>query len=220
MILDFHTHSPDREDDVLKFYNTDLRKGESELLNGDYRCAGVHPWWIHHFKLKDKITIRDFLLNEKILCIGEIGLDRSFKESDFSTQVDFFNFQLEIAIERSDKFIVIHCVKAYQEILNSVRDVGFEGRLIFHDYNGSEEMTRKLVNRGDYFSYGNMLFHRNSKAMKSLSIIPINKLFIESDDQCRFSIQDAYNEASSFLKMSTEDLKVQCMRNFKHLLEL
>ncbi len=214
MILNFHTHSPEKEDGIMNFYNADLRKGSGELLMGDFRCGGIHPWWIDYFDPLDKDKIAQILLNENILCIGEIGLDRSFREIDFSRQVDFFEFQLEVAIRREDKFIIIHCVRAYQEILNSVKKVGYKGKLVFHDYNGNDEMTQKLVDLGHYFSYGNMLFKKESKAMSSLKYIPLKRLFIETDDQFEFSIQDAYSEASSFLEVETLSLIEQCMKNF------
>ncbi|WP_372652202.1 TatD family hydrolase [Halobacteriovorax sp.] len=220
MILNFHTHSPRKEDGVISFYNADIRNGEKEFTLGDYRCAGIHPWWIDDFDEESRDKILKTFLSESITCIGEIGLDRSFKSVEFSKQVEFFEFQLKIAIDRKDKFIIIHCVRAYQEILNSVKKVGYKGVLVFHDYNGNEEMTEKLLGRGDYFSYGNMLFQKESKAMNSLSHIPLNRLFIETDDQSRFSIDEAYREASIFLGIKMDNLSQQSMKNFIYLKNL
>ncbi len=214
MYLNFHTHILKNDPEVINFYNVDIRKGAVEFTKGDFRCAGIHPWWIERKHLENRDYFKKFFLESDFLCMGEMGLDRSFKSTSFETQEEVFKFQLEIASLREDSFIIIHCVKAYQEILNCVRDSGFKGHLVFHDYNGSEEMTQKLVERGDYFSYGSMLFRENSKAMKSLSLIPNNRLFIETDDQQEFSIFDAYKRASTLLSMDLKDLADQCMKNF------
>ena len=165
MYLNFHSHIVDDHPESITFYNVDMRRGETEKSKGNFRCIGVHPWWIHKLDYYSSEDIHKLLSGSEFLCIGEIGLDRSFKSVPFEKQIEVFEIQLKIAIERNDKFVVIHCVRAYQDILNCVRDVGFKGALVFHDYNGSPEITQKLLSRGDYFSYGVKLFSPRTKAM-------------------------------------------------------
>ena len=219
MYLNFHSHIVDDHPESITFYSIDLRKGESEKSKGHFRCIGVHPWWINQIDTNNYEELRELLSGSEFLCIGEIGLDRSFKSIPFEKQIDIFELQLRIAIERDDKFVVIHCVKAYQDILRCVHNVGFKGALVFHDYNGSPDVTRKLIDRGDYFSYGSKLFNLKTKAMKSLKIIPLERLFIETDDQLEFNIKDAYNRASEVLGLTPSELAKQCLKNFEMLQE-
>lgn len=220
MILNFHTHHLVNDDNIVEVYNVDLKnslKDPEEFNLGNYRCAGIHPWWIESFSDFSESEIKKILSHSGILCLGEIGLDRSFSDIDFSVQERFFMMQLEVAIARKDSFVVIHCVKAYQEILNCVKKTNFKGSLVFHDYNGPEEITKTLVSRGDYFSYGGMLFRDNSKGLKSLKHIPIERLFFETDDTVERSILDVYEKGAEILELSIENLITQCFQNFKRI---
>ncbi|OUR99781.1 hypothetical protein A9Q84_01775 [Halobacteriovorax marinus] len=215
MYLNFHTHKV-TEDAGIEFYNIDLRKGPIEFTKGQFRCIGLHPWWLTPEYLDRLDSFEEIMLEADVLCIGEIGLDRSC-DVDFELQLKMLIFQLNIAKKRNDPFVVIHCVKAYSDIIQCVKKSGFDGRLVFHNYNGDTQTTKDLISRGCYFSYGNMLYKESSKGFKSLKDIPIERLFLETDDQDKYSIKDAYEKLSSIKRVSSLDLQRIILTNFGNI---
>jgi TatD DNase family protein len=218
MYLNFHTHNLSEDEDVTDFYNIDLKKGPAEFKKGKYQCLGIHPWDLTE-KYLEKLDSFEFILEESnVICLGEMGLDRSIKDVDIDLQKKIFISQLNVAAKRRDRFVIIHCVKAYSEILECLKKSSFKGKLVFHDYNGDEQTTKDLVKRGYYFSYGNMLFFPKSKGYNSLEFIPIGNLFLETDDHKRFTIKDAYKELCKIKKIHETDLIATVQDNFKNLI--
>lgn len=215
MYLNFHTHQV-TEDNTIEFYNIDLRKGPSEFHKGDFQCLGLHPWWLTPEYLEKLPSFKEVMTGAEVLCIGEIGLDRVC-EVDFELQLKVFKFLLKVAKERKDTFVVIHCVKAYSDVIQCVKETGFQGRLVFHDYNGDSKITKELIKKGCYFSYGNMLYKESSRGYKSLKSIPLERIFIETDDQRKFSIKDAYERVSAIKRVSVRDLQKIILSNFENI---
>ena len=217
MYLNFHTHFESNSEDVTDFYNIDLKKGPAEFNKGCFRCLGIHPWDVKP-EIIDRLDSFAFVLEQAdVLCLGEIGLDRVTRKSDFNIQKEVFLFQLDIAAKRGDPFIVLHCVKAYNDILECVAKSKYRGKLVFHDYNGNQIVTKDLVSKGHYFSYGNMLFFPSSKGHKALKDIPIEKLFIETDEHKHFTIEQAYEKVSELKNIDLPELSSRIFSNFKEL---
>ncbi|WP_127714095.1 TatD family hydrolase [Halobacteriovorax sp. HLS] len=217
MHLNFHTHILSNHDEVIDFYSIDLKKGPAEFLKGKYQCLGIHPWDLTEEYLEKLSSFEYIMLEADVLCLGEMGIDRTSKDISIELQKKVFLFQLNVAAKRGDSFVIIHCVKAYNEIIECYKKSKFKGKLVFHDYNGDENTTKDLIKRGCYFSYGNMLFFPNSKGYRSLNSIPIERLFLETDDHRRFSIFDAYEKLASIKKLEEGELITQILANFDRL---
>lgn len=217
MYLNFHTHNVSNDDEVVDFYSIDLKKGPAEFSKGKYQCLGIHPWDLREEYLEKLDSFELVFIESDVLCLGEMGLDRTLKNVDIDLQKKVFIFQLNIAAKRKDKFVIVHCVKAYSEILECLKKSSFKGKLVFHDYNGDENVTKEFIKKGFYFSYGNMLFFPDSKGYKSLNFIPAEKLFLETDDHKRFSIKDAYKELCKIKKIHESDLITMVNDNFEAL---
>ncbi|ATH08456.1 hypothetical protein BIY24_10995 [Halobacteriovorax marinus] len=216
MYINIHTHILSKDPRHIEFYNVDIRKGDAEFSKGHFRCAGIHPWWIQSFSGYNLEKLEALLQGREYQCVGEIGLDRAFKEVDFETQCNFFRFQLDFAKKRKDPYVIIHCVRAYNDILKLVNEVGYEGVLIFHDYNGNEQITRELIGRGYYFSYGSKLFNEQTKGFKSFTLIPLSKLFFETDDSS-LKIEEVYLRASKLRGKTLDEIKSRIKENFEEL---
>ena len=214
MYLNFHTHNISEDKDVTNFYSIDLKKGPEEFQKGDYQCLGIHPWDLTPEYLEKLDSFEYLLLESEVTCLGEMGIDRSIKNVDIELQKKLLIFQLNVAAKRKDKFVIIHCVKAYSDILECLNKSTYKGKLVFHDYNGDEKTTKDLINRGYYFSYGNMLFFPKSKGFNSLRTIPIERVFLETDDHMRFTIQDAYLELCKVKRIDVVDLITIVNQNF------
>ena len=83
--------------------------------------------------------------------------------------------------------------------------------IIFHGYNKNEVLAKQLIEKGYYLSFGKSLFKNQN--LKSIQSIPLEKLFLETDDDNR-SIKEVYELAAKQLNISLETLILQIEKNF------
>jgi len=152
-------------------------------------------------------------INERVLAVGEAGLDKSI-DTPLSVQKQAFEQQVEIA-ENVNKPLIIHCVRAYSEILYYRKNSNQNIPWIFHWFNSSVQTANDLIGKNCYLSFGHMLFNENSKAFKSFLSVPPENIFFETDD-AGYSIVEIYNQASLLKKMPVEELKKRICTNFKN----
>lgn len=218
--IDFHTHQIFQSKHQEAIYSLD----HNEICTGTipdsvlYFTVGFHPWWIERgFELNlDKIE--NLLTHKKCVGLGEVGLDRA-RPIDIEQQKKIFEACLDLVDETRDRVIVVHCVRAYSDVLQILKNRKIKVPIVFHDYNGNDHITKKLLDYGCFFSVGNLLFKEKTKILDSLAQIPLDKLFLETDDQMIHSIQKVYQRASQLLEIEEENLKETIDENFRSLLE-
>ncbi len=170
---------------------------------------GVHPCYIEQasFPLTDSLF-------EEYDSVGEIGLDHR-SVSSAERQRELFEEQLAIA-ERLSKIVVVHCVRAYQEVLNIL--VGYSLRcVIFHGFVGSVQLMRQITARGYYVSYGHRALS-SPKTIEALRHTPLDRLFVESDESDE-SIEEIYSHIASLLGMAQGELIPIIYNNYTNILK-
>ena len=156
-------------------------------LNGDdmpsiYASVGIHPTETGRCgTLSEAIDeIRRLAHEQRVVAIGEIGLDYHYPDTDKDTQREFFAAQLELARELNMP-VVIHDRDAHgdvYDIVQNFRDV----RMMMHCYSGSAEMARQYAKWGVHFSFGGVLTYKNAqKTREAASAIPRELLMLETD---------------------------------------
>lgn len=206
--IDLHTHHQDSAADVTPVYN--LMLNEICTLPSGLFSAGLHPW--HSDQLSpDALSLQldQLAANPNMVAIGETGLDKVCAVP-FQLQQDIFKLHLQKAVE-INKPIILHCVKAWDEMIEIAS--GFQLTRILHGYNGSRELTRRLLNKGFSFSIGKAIFDPKSKIQSSIKEIPLTSVFCETDDS-KISIQAIYEGVGAILKIKTEDLRAAIFDNF------
>ncbi len=149
-------------------------------------------------------------MNENLYAFGECGLDKNCKVS-FQKQQEVF----EIHLKKSSELrmpVIIHCVRAWEELIEIT--TGHTSVKIIHGYNGSEEMTKRLVKHGFCFSVGEAILKPDSKIGRSIQLIPPTALFLETD-MSQSSIQTIYAAAALGRKIEESELCLQILENFK-----
>jgi TatD DNase family protein len=213
MFIDFHRHAADlgTADRVLRnlFHNQ-----SDEIEPERFYSMGLHPWHVDKESLNDDIEIvRKFSMHPQILAIGETGLDKSIK-IPFDIQLQAFQKQIEIA-SKVNKPMIIHCVRAYNEVFELKMKSGIRKPWMIHWFNASKEMGLQLIEKGFYLSFGHMLFNEKSKAYKTFQLIPLEKIFFETDD-AGYNIDEIYVRASQLLSISLKDLELRIEQNFNN----
>lgn len=142
-------------------------------------CFGLHPWFANQ-KSDNWFSELETCLNSVPSGIGEIGLDKFAPAPQ--TQYEVFCKQLDLA-STMDRPVAIHCVKAWDKMLERIKKYPAPKTLMFHAFNGSEQTARQLTSSGAFISLSDALLEQNpAKAQKLLRIIPKSQLMLETDD--------------------------------------
>ena len=154
----------------------------SEKFNEVYASVGIHPYDIRFYDDIEKALneIERLLSCDKVVALGEIGLDYHYEDSDRAKQMVFFRAQMELA-KRLGAPVIIHDRDAHGDCMAVVRDFP-EVTGIFHSFSGSCEMARELVSRGWYISFSGTLTYKNARQpVEACASVPLDRLLIETD---------------------------------------
>ncbi|KAF3793235.1 putative metal-dependent hydrolase [Nymphaea thermarum] len=157
-------------------------------MGEQYDCVvpsfGLHPWFVEERTTNWLTSLRDLFRNTPEAAVGEIGLDKGSrgKQIDFTTQVEVFREQLELAKELG-KPVSVHCVRAFGDLQEILQSLGpFPAGVILHSYLGSAEMVPGLAKLGAYFSFSGFLTSMDvRKAKKMLKSVPTERILLETD---------------------------------------
>ena len=146
-----------------------------------YAAVGIHPENCHDFVPEHIDTLRRLAAEDKVVAIGEIGLDYYWPENPPKPlQHQTLRSQLELAAEL-DLPVIIHSREAQGDLLSVLRDYPTV-RGVFHCYAGSVEDARTLVRQGWMLSFNGALTFKNArKAPEVVAEIPLEHLLIETD---------------------------------------
>jgi len=208
--IDIHTHG----NSVAVKSVLNLFPGENlPEISGRLFSTGLHPWYIDVKDYNYKIEIvRNWAKNKSCIAIGETGLDKISK-TDFDLQKILFEKHIEIA-EENDKPLIIHCVRAFDELIGIRKITDSKVPWIVHGYNSKPQIAERLIKEGLILSFGKALTHPGSNAKKILETISENRFFLETDDS-PLSIQEIYGFAAKIRKISINTLSEIIQRNFE-----
>ncbi len=211
MYIDIHRHSSNKGQADIVLRNLFPEEKEEKEEKGFY-SIGLHPWHIKNSDTKFKLgLVSEAAKNTSVIAIGETGIDKAI-DTDIDTQKQIFSAQIEIA-KITKKPIIIHCVRAYNELLKIRNESKHEKPWIIHWFNASPEMGKDLIRKGCYLSFGTTLFKENSKAFRTFIQTPVEHMFFETDD-AQISIIDVYKKAAKHKQISIEKLQEQIIKNF------
>lgn len=166
---------------------------------------GLHPW---HVDTNWQTLITEHLLQllscPQVVAIGETGLDRR-RGGEWSMQLTAFIRQAELAAH-AGKPLVLHCVKAFEEIIRLHKEAFSQEKWIIHGFRGKAEQASQLIHQGFYLSFGEH-YHK-----EALQCCPTDRLFIETDESS-VSIEELYMRAASLRGTTTDNLKTDVLQN-------
>ncbi|MEP1214778.1 MAG: TatD family hydrolase [Marinobacter sp.] len=151
---------------------------EYEVL---YYCLGIHPWYVSEHSEGDLGALRDTLIARPGHCValGECGLDRL--HGDLGGQYSWFEAQVDIATQTRFP-LVVHSVKAHDEVYEVLRRKRFAGRVLVHGFSGSYQQASKLIDLGCFIGVGGVITHpRARKTRDTIARLPVDALVLETD---------------------------------------
>lgn len=204
MFTDTHCHLHDPKiDDVRSVVEESLRDGVDIIINmgccletsiigkqlseqfgSVYFAAGFHPSDADKFSERSADEIKLLCEHEKCVAIGEIGLDRYWKENP-SVDIQKKCFAAQLRIAKECKLPVsVHCREATEIMLNTLKEN--KENLIYggvmHCFAGSKETARELLNLGFYISFGGTLTFKNAANLLEVAeFVPLERCLTETD---------------------------------------
>lgn len=153
-------------------------------------------------------ALRDWCRHPHVLAIGECGLDKVCTTS-FSLQQQVFSAQVQSANEIG-KPMIIHCVRAWEEVLHLLQQQRNRVPVIFHGFNKNRAIAQRIINRGYYVSFGKSL--EKLAIREVLAALPPDKIFLETD-AAAVSIKSIYKWAADAFSIEINSLLLQIQKN-------
>lgn len=209
--------------------------GLSKSYSFVYASVGVHPHDVKDIKDGDMQVLHLLSKEEKVVAIGEIGLDFYYDNSPRDMQKYWFCEQLKLVKETSLP-VIIHCREAdgyvydilYDTALNRKKGVG-----VMHCYSGSYELAKKYIDMGYYLGIGGVLTYKNAKKLvEVVSKVPLKHLLIETDAPFLSPVPNRgrrndstnlhyiVNEIAKIKNITAEEVAEVTMRNSKKFFDI
>ena len=144
-----------------------------------YGAIGFHPTEVDLITDDDLVWLEEHINDEKIVALGEIGLDFHCDNVDVNKQLFYFKKQLEIA-KRHNKPLIIHSRDAIQKTYNILKEYQLKGSL--HCYSGSVEMANEFIKLGYLIGVGGVVTYNNAKNIVNVvENIDLENILLETD---------------------------------------
>jgi TatD DNase family protein len=198
MWFDTHCHLYDLADDVaalerarragvagILVVGVDPPTNEKALrlagVEGVWAGAAFHPSAVKGWKEEWITEIETFLSREKVVAVGETGIDLYWDDSYFDDQVAAFEAHVDLA-KKYEKALVIHTRNSLNETLEILERVGPPERPIFHCWSGDPDQVRRAVDIGAFISFaGNVSFKSAQGLREAACEVPRDRLLVETD---------------------------------------
>ena len=202
MIFDTHAHYDDEQfnEDRVELLNSMEEQGVGTIVNVSaaynscrkvialakeypfvYAAVGIHPDEVGSLNEETFAQMKELFKEEKVVAVGEIGLDYYWDNEPREVQKKWFIRQLELAREL-DLPVLIHSREAAADTMEIMKEhaKGLSG--VIHCYSYSKESARDFLNMGFYFGIGGVVTFKNAKKLKeAVAYIPLSNIVLETD---------------------------------------
>lgn len=208
-----HTHKFTDKPNVLELVNQYPQEFNSGI---PYYSIGIHPWYIQEERLESDLEIIETKIQQKnCLAVGECGLDKRSasygNEIPMDLQIKAFEKQLLLA-QKYNKAVVIHCVAAFQEVIEMKKSLKITVPMIIHGFSKSEQLAKQLVDNDFYISFGKYLLSK-PELRTVFKNIPNDRFFLETDTTDK-TIDEVYAVAAKYKNNTMDEIQKQLKENF------
>lgn len=188
LLYDVHTHSHIKQEGVVRIKQLTL----SETPYADVPFSvSIHPWDVlEPYNLE---LLKQYASLPNCLAIGETGLDKL--KPHWKIQVDVFLEHIRLAKE-VQKPLIIHCVKAFDDCLQLLKQENFKHGVLFHGFNKHPQLAKQLIKKGHYISLGAFFLKENPNFERFLIDFNFNGVLFETDDHTQLNVKSLYEKAA------------------------
>ena len=150
----------------------------ANIYDSMYAAIGFHPEFADSITTDDLKFLESHLNNNKVIAIGEIGLDYHYTKENKDKQIKLFEYQLAIA-QKYNIPVIIHNREATQDIIDSLKK--FKVRGVIHCFNGSLETANIFIKMGFLLGVNGVVTFKNCKTKKVLESLSLDNIVLETD---------------------------------------
>ena len=143
-----------------------------------YLTLGYHPSEVDVVNDDDLVELENLLKLDKVVGLGEIGLDYYYGKDNKNEQIELFRKQLVIA-ERLDIPVVIHSRDAVEDTINILKEFDLTG--VIHCFSGSVETAKIYTSMGYMLGIGGVVTFKNSNLYKVVETVGLKNIVLETD---------------------------------------
>lgn len=207
--LNFHTHRPSLQHECavqcLSPHRFEQRQEPSFLT---YYAVGIHPWQAHQADEAEFECLARAVQHPAVVAVGEVGLDRACTVP-YEVQLEVFRRQVLLA-EQCHKPLVLHCVRAVDDVLAVRKTLKARQPWIWHGFRGGDTQLRSLLAHDFYFGFGCRY------RAEALIACPLSRLLPETDDDT-VDIERHYLRLAQELNLSVPRLQQVTEATFREL---
>ena len=217
-ILDIHTHKQEIDSQGKSIINYPLLAdsplyiplaGDVEVDRGYYYSVGIHPWELTEHNAGQLLDyLKQQLRRKQLVAVGEAGLDK-LAVAPIEFQLAVFKEQVKLS-EKCGLPLIIHCVKAMDELLAVKKEFRPQQAWIWHGFRRKPEQAMQLLKKGFYLSFGE---HYSDETMRT---VPDERLFLETDNSS-LDIEDILCRAAKVRGVEVEVLRETIRRNIQNV---
>jgi TatD DNase family protein len=213
--IDIHTHDSKPDKGIFAVENIMAHENlQPETISAKAFTAGIHPWHLNENNREQLLEyVRKVAESSNLIAFGEAGFDK-LRGPSMELQKSTFEEQLKIAGE-NHKPVIIHCVRAWDELLTAHRNLKPEKPWLVHGFRGKKELALQLIKRGMYLSFW-FDFVLRPESADLLRSLPKDRIFLETDG-ADVDIKEIYRKVSGDLEINLDDLKNTILNNFNLL---
>ena len=192
-----------------------------------FLSVGYHPSCALDVSDEDLNYLEDLIKLDRVVAIGEIGLDYHYGKDDRNEQIELFRFQLDLAV-RYNLPVVIHTRDAFLDTYNILKEYNLKG--VIHCFSGSVEVAKKYLSLGYYLGIGGVVTFKNSKLKDVVKEIGLSKIVLETDSPYLSPYRGEVNEPcnvryicdfiSEYLEISSDEVSLVTTGNACRLFDL
>lgn len=216
--IDIHTHDAKPADGVFAVENLMAHENlKSGNISARAFTAGIHPWYLTENNREQLLEyVRNIAGNPGLIAFGEAGFDK-VRGPTVDLQRSVFAEQVKIADENR-KPLLIHCVRSWDELLASHKNLKPETPWLVHGFRGKKELALQLIKRGMYLSFW-FDFVLRPESSTLIRFLPKDRIFLETDG-ADADIREIYRKVSVDLGIDVEELKKIIISNFNMLFRM
>lgn len=176
-----------------------------------YTC-GIHPWFLNENNSQELLrSLHISAAMPLVMAIGEAGFDK-LRGPSMELQRRVFEEQIVIS-ESIRKPVIIHCVRAWDELLSVQKKMKPEMPWLIHGFRGNAELAGQLLSKGMYLSFWfDFILRPGSEAL--IKSLPADRIFLETDG-ADVDIRTIYEKVANDLNITVDKLKSIILNNFK-----
>lgn len=146
-----------------------------------YAAVGIHPHDVSKCTDNDLEQLKKLAQEEKVVAIGEIGLDYFYNYSSVEDQKRWFAMQIKLAEALKMPFIV-HSRDASEDTFNIIKENQVNSPFVLHCFSQSMEMAKRYIDLGGYISFaGPVTYKKSNKLREVIKHVPLDRILVETD---------------------------------------